>query len=258
MPPLSLLEALVAVAPGIVIPAVGLLTRLSLLVMMAPALGMQVLPVRVKVSLVLGLTLLLLPVTAAFYPANAPVPSLLIGEGLAGLFLGVMLRVFIFALSIAGTIIAQTLSLSQVFGNALAEEANTTIATLLTLAGAVLFLSGGYHIAALEMLLATFDSLPPGFLGEGAATAAMAEEVLAACVDGMSLAVSLTLPFLVLNFAYYILLGVMNRAMPQLMVTFVGMPAITYAGIALLVITASGILLAWLSALNSFFEGGAL
>jgi flagellar biosynthetic protein FliR len=50
---------------------------------------------------------------------------------------------------------------------------------------------------------------------------------------------------MVLNFAFYVLLGLLNRAMPQLMVTFVGLPAITLGGLILLMLTAASLLTAW-------------
>ena len=56
---------------------------------------------------------------------------------------------------------------------------------------------------------------------------------------------SLAFPFLLLNFIYNLLLGFVNRAMPQLLVSFVGMPAMIGIGMILLAISFGTILLLW-------------
>lgn len=49
-------------------------------------------------------------------------------------------------------------------------------------------------------------------------------------------------------------LGAINRAMPQLMVAFVGAPLITFGGLALLLVATPVILSVWLDALMAFFQ----
>ena len=48
-----------------------------------------------------------------------------------------------------------------------------------------------------------------------------------------------------MGFAYNVALGAINRAMPQLMVAFVGAPAITAAGLLILMLAAPVILHFW-------------
>jgi len=66
------------------------------------------------------------------------------------------------------------------------------------------------------------------------------------------LCLSLALPFLILNFAYNLILGFLNRAMPQLLVSFVGLPGITLAGLFLLMFCAAAMLTGWLDAFGEF------
>ena len=56
---------------------------------------------------------------------------------------------------------------------------------------------------------------------------------------------SLAAPFVIMGFAYNVALGAINRAMPQLMVAFVGAPAITAAGLLVLMLAAPVILHFW-------------
>ena len=59
-------------------------------------------------------------------------------------------------------------------------------------------------------------------------------------------------PFVIAAMIYNIALGAINRAMPQLLVSFVGAPAITFGGIALLFLAAPIMLAKWLDVLHRF------
>ena len=67
----------------------------------------------------------------------------------------------------------------------------------------------------------------------------MAQHVTRTVSDAFSLGVRLSLPFLVIGFVLYAGLGVINRAMPQMMVFFVAAPAFTIIGLVLLAIDAA-------------------
>ena len=69
---------------------------------------------------------------------------------------------------------------------------------------------------------------------------------------GVALAFGLAMPFVIASLIYNLALGVINRAMPQLMVAFVGAPAITFAGLFLLFAGAPLILSVWSDALFAF------
>ena len=67
-------------------------------------------------------------------------------------------------------------------------------------------------------------------------------------------------PFVLAAVVYNLGLGVINKAMPQLMVAFVGAPAISFGGIALLLIASPFLLSIWLDAFlnGTDLQGGAL
>jgi flagellar biosynthesis protein FliR len=58
--------------------------------------------------------------------------------------------------------------------------------------------------------------------------------------------------FVVVSLIYNLTLGVINRAMPQLMVAFVGAPVITFGGLSLLLILSVQILTTWSERLMAF------
>ena len=54
--------------------------------------------------------------------------------------------------------------------------------------------------------------------------------------QAFALGFSLAAPFVIAAFAYNLALGAINRAMPSLMVAFIGAPAITAGGLLLLML----------------------
>lgn len=224
--------------------AAALLTRLSLLVLMLPGIGDAVIPVRIRLALAIALVGILLPL-APVGPETVSVP-LLLGEAFAGFTLGFGARVFIFVLSMTGTIIAQALSLSQVFGLATQGDSSSLLSSALVLAGSALFLTADFEVVLVRQLVDNLDAVPPGFV-VSMDPGAVASTMTRLAADAVELAVTLGIPFLVLNFSYYLVLGFLNRAMPQLMITFVGLPAITLSGLVLFMLGVAALLSVWLT-----------
>ena len=59
------------------------------------------------------------------------------------------------------------------------------------------------------------------------------------------LAIMLAWPFVAVNLLYNICLGFINKALPSLMVAFVGAPLMIGAGIILLALSIMGMLVVW-------------
>jgi len=67
-----------------------------------------------------------------------------------------------------------------------------------------------------------------------------------------ALGFTLAAPFVIASFIYNVTLGVINKAMPQLMVAFVGAPAITAGGLILLMLAAPLMLSIWVESMALF------
>lgn len=226
--------------------AVALFTRLSILMLMMPGIGGQMVPVQVRLSLALALLGILFPFAVPIEAeTTGDLAGLLGGEALIGLVLGFTVRLFLFALAVTGAILAQTMSLSQIFGFSADGDSSSLVATILTMAAATLFLTADLEIEAVNLFLRNLEALPLGFAAR-LPSSDIAEQATELAAEAISFGITLTLPFLVLNFAYYIILGFLNRAMPQLMITFVGLPAVTLGGLTLFTLSAAGMLTIWL------------
>ena len=69
-----------------------------------------------------------------------------------------------------------------------------------------------------------------------------------------SLAFALAAPFVIASLIYNLALGAINRAMPTLMVSMVGAPALTLGGLALLAVATPVLLAAWLDAFAAHLD----
>lgn len=229
--------------------------RIGAMMALLPAFGEQTVPVRVRLGLTLGFTLIVTPAVTPLIDAAPSEAAVFLGrcgaEMLSGLFLGMMLRLFIHALQIAGTIAAQTTSLSQIFGASAGIDPMPAIGNTLTIAGLALACLMGLHVHLAAFMIDSYTLLPPG---QAPTPAAVAEAGTDQVAHIFGLAFVLAAPFVVASLIYNIVLGVINKAMPQLMVALVGAPAITAGGLALLALAAPLLLSVWYEALARFLD----
>lgn len=224
--------------------------RVSALVSLLPAFGERSIPTRVKLAISAAFTLIILPAVPPPDAAPAlPAMARLIGsEVLIGLVLGMGLRLFVLALQTAGSIAAQSTSLSQLLGGA-AVDPVPAMGYLLTLSGLTLAVILGLHVRVAQFLIHSYTLFP---MGLPPAAPDLSRWGVQQISRSFGLAFALATPFVIASLIYNLALGVINRAMPQLMVAFVGAPAITFAGLFLLFAGTPLILSVWSDALFAF------
>ncbi|MFM2349546.1 MAG: hypothetical protein RIR04_512 [Pseudomonadota bacterium] len=235
-------------------PAVLVFLRVGAAMALMPAFGEQVVPQRVRLMLAVAFTAVVLPTVAG---GMRDLPSLPLAAGvevLAGLTLGIGLRLFVLALQTAAAIVAQTTSLSQLFGGA-TPEPQPAIGNLLNMAALALAVQAGLHVRAASLLMMSYDILPAGRLP---AAADLAQWGLQRVVAATVLALSLAAPFVIGSVIYNVALGVINRAMPQMPVSLVGAPVLTGAALILMALVAPLILALWLQGFNAFLANPTL
>lgn len=224
--------------------------RTGAVVALLPAFGEQSVPARIKLILALSFTMIVAPAVEFSSFSNTPsdLAFLAMTEVASGLIIGLGIRLFILALQTAGAIAAQSTSLSQLLGGA-AVEPLAAIGYVLMFGGMALAVIAGLHIKAAELLILSFDFLPIGrFAGGGDVGEWGTKQVSKA----FALAFTLSAPFILVSVLYNLMLGVINKAMPQLMVAFVGAPLITAGGLFILCLAAPVMLAVWLQAFDQF------
>ncbi len=223
--------------------------RVGAVVALLPAFGEQSVPQRVKLGIVLAFTATVAPIVAGGPLADMATPGFiaLAGEAVAGMLLGMGFRLFILALQSAAAIIAQATTLSQLFAGA-APEPQPAIGNLLIMAGIALAMSMGLHVQAAELMVLSYTILPAGGVP---AAAAAADWGLALISSTFNLSFSLAAPFVIASMIYNLALGAINRAMPQLMVSMVGAPALTLGALVMMAVATPVVLSVWLRAFEA-------
>lgn len=244
------LAAILAVTEAYLWVAALVFVRVGAVVALMPGFGDSAVPQRVKIALIVGFTLIVAPVLAEDVTAGGLAPGLmpLAGEAVAGLLLGIGLRLMFLTLQTAAAIIAQATTLSQLFAG-VAPEPQPAIGNLFLIAGVALALQAGLHVNAARLIILSYDILPAGGYPS---PAVVADWGLGLVSKSFRLAFSLAAPFVIASMIYNLALGAINRAMPQLMVSMVGAPALTLGGLALLAVATPLLLAVWLEAFQTF------
>lgn len=224
--------------------------RMAAITALLPAFGEQSVPTRVKLAVALAFTAIVAPAIPAvpLPPAMGTVTLLILTEILSGVALGIGVRLFVLALQTAGSIAAQSTSLSQVIGGA-GVDPLPAMGYILVIAALALAAMTGLHVKAAQLVILSYDFLPIGRFVEASS---ISEWGVRQVTQAFSLAFTLAAPFVILSVLYNFALGAINRAMPQLMVAFVGAPLITLGGLALLFVSAPHLLAVWLAAVDQF------
>lgn len=214
--------------------------RITAAVGLMPGFGSSLLPMRVRLAGAVAFTMIVWPMV----PDTQGVPLLpgLLIEIAVGVALGLSVRFLVMALQFAGSIAAQSTSLAQLLGPGAMPDPMPAIGALLSLAGVTLALVLGLHIRIAEALVLSYDLIP---LGRLPVAGELAEWSIARTGHAIALGFTLAAPFVVVALAYNVALGAINRAMPQLMVAFIGAPAITGASILMMLMAAPTLLYHW-------------
>ncbi len=232
--------------------AVVVFLRVAAMFALLPGIGEQSLSVRVKLMAAAAATIIILP--AAPMPEQPPglgsFAAYLVSETVIGLLLGIGARLILMAMQTAAAMAAQATSLAQLSGGAFPDPL-PAMGQVLSLAAVALFMLLDGHVAAIMLLIQSYELLP---MGVPPSPTAVAEWGTARIAKSFGLALQLAAPFLIAATLYNLTLGAINRAMPQLMVAFIGAPVITLGALALLIVCAPVMLGVWHGELSQYLS----
>ncbi|MEO0911629.1 MAG: flagellar biosynthetic protein FliR [Pseudomonadota bacterium] len=242
----DLVAALVDFSEAAFMAAVLTFARVAAIVGLMPGFGEQFIPARIRLAAALAFSVIVFPMldqAALAGPWTAlRFGGAILGEVAVGLVIGLGFRLLVMALQLAGSIAAQTTALAQIAAGGVAPEPMPAIGNVLVLAGLALAMVLDLHLKAVEAIVVSYDVVGFGGVLSGSD---IAEWGLSHAVRAFALAFSLAAPFVIAAFLYNVALGAINRAMPQLMVAFVGAPAITGATLILLFLAGPLMLAVW-------------
>ena len=222
--------------------------RIGTMVMMLPGLGEMTVSPRVRLTIALALTAVILPLHRADYhidlQAFGPVLLTLGQELLVGAVLGLLARLTISALQIAGSVVAQQMGLGFVTAvDPTQGQQGAIVGNFLGVLGVTLIFATDLHHLVIAALNDSYTLFKPGevpLLGDVA-------KVLSVSVTGaFRIGIQLSAPFLVFGLLFNLGLGVLSRLMPQMQVFFVGMPLSIMVGFLILVMVLGAMMMTFL------------
>lgn len=216
----------VSLLPALAATFMLVFARIGAMVMLMPGLGEVNIPTRVKLSIALALTLIILPLHRAAYTIDmqsiVPLLVMMLHEIVIGIVLGATARVTLSALQVAGSIIAQQLGLGFVTSvDPTQGQQGVLIGNFLTILGLTLLFATDSHHLVIAALNDSYKIFAPGELMPSGDIASLATRAFAAA---FKIGAQLAAPFLVFGLVFNMGLGVLARLMPQMQVYFVGIP----------------------------------
>ena len=207
------------------------LVRVAGMVMVAPVLGGNYIPVRIRVGLSVLITMLIVPGVNAVPPVPAlSAEGILITatQVLIGVAMGFIVQLVFAALVMAGEQMAFSMGLG--FASIVDPQNGVTVPVVsqfFTLIATLLYLALDGHAVLIEVLVESFYTMPIAPIGLGAdeiwRVVSWASEMFIG-------AVQIALPVVAAIMLVYLALGVMTRAAPQLNIFSVGFPLTMLVG----------------------------
>ena len=238
-----------------ILAAAFLLTfaRVGTMVMMMPGIGEMNMPARVRLTIALVLTAILMPAHQAAYTVNlnalGPVLMMLFQEILIGAVLGLTARLSISGLQVAGSVIAQQLGLGFVTAvDPTQNQQGLLVGNFLAVLGVTLIFATDMHHLVIVALNDSYFIFAPG---EVPIVGDIAKHITNVVAGSFKIGIQLSAPFLVFGLLFNLGLGVLSRLMPQMQVFFIGMPLSILLGLLLLLLVIG----AMMGAFTGYIEG---
>jgi len=198
-------------------------TRLGAAMMSLPGVGESSVPARARLSIALLVAGLATPILA---PALPPLPAqpmhlafLVITELGFGLALGLLTRLVMFTLQMAGTVIAMQAGLSAAtFFDPTQGSQSVLVSSWLVFFGIALVFATDLHLLGLQAAYDSYTLFPPM---QAPAFGDFANVATRMVDGGFALGLKLSAPFIVYGIIFNVALGLLNRLMPSLQIFFI-------------------------------------
>lgn len=231
--------------------------RFGTALMIMPGIGDTFVSSQIRLLFALALSLVVTPALQHHIPAPPSSTFLLslyiMKEGLIGFFIGLVGRIMISALSVAGMMIAMQSGLASalVFNPATSSQ-GSLIGSFLSVAGVTLLFATNLHHL---LILTVFESYTLFTFGDLTNLGSMADAVARLLSDSFRIGVQFSVPFIIVSLMLYAALGILARLMPQLQVFFIALPLQIFLGILILFITFGVAMTYWLGAFEATLIG---
>ncbi len=211
-------------------------TRIGAILMLMPALGEDMIPMRMRLSFALAFTLVVYPLLSPSFPAMPEnvmaIFGLIFHELAIGIMLGAIVRITVMATQVAGAIIAFQTGLSSAMAADPTQVGvqGAVFGSFLSFLGMVLIFATDLHHVALA---ATYDSYMVFPLDAPLMFDDAAQMAIRTVASAFSIGIQMAAPFIVFGLVFNLGAGILARLMPALQVYFLLMPANIFIGLGL-------------------------
>jgi len=222
--------------------------RIGTMVMLLPGLGEMSVPPRVRLAVALVLTAVILPLHRPSYQldltAFGPLMITLGQELLVGAVLGLIARMTISALQVAGSVIAQQLGLGFVTAiDPTQGQQAVLVGNFLTILGITMVFAADLHHLVIAALNDSYALFKPGEVPIMGDVASMLTRMV---TSAFRIGIQLAAPFLVFGILFNLGLGLLSRLMPQMQVFFIGLPLSILGGFLILFLIVGAMMMMFL------------
>lgn len=231
-------------------------TRVGAAFFVLPGFSSNYVNARVRLVIALGVSLAVATPLLGDLPTIPDSASEMIGliflEAMIGVFLGMLPRIMLSALDVAGVVIASHMSLANamMFNPAMASQGTIVSMLFGTLGLTLIFVTNLHHLLIMS-LAESYSLFMPGKMPD---TGDMSNMVVRYVSESFRIGVQMSAPFMVVGLVFYMGMGMLARLMPQMQIFFVAMPLQIGVGLIILILTISTSLMFWVSQ----FEQGTM
>jgi len=225
--------------------------------MVMPGIGEGYVSPIFRLSIAVAITLVMVPVISTMLPPPPTTPFtlfvLVTTEILAGLFIGVVVRIILSATHTAGMILSMQsgLSAAMLFDATQASQ-GSIIGNLLGLMTVVLFFVTDLHHVMLRGLFDSYTLFPAG---QTVSVGDMTDLVTQYVDRAFIIAVKISIPLLAVGLLMYLSAGVLSRLMPTMQVFFVLMAPQLLLSFFIIMVVLSSVMLWYLTYMHDAIAG---
>jgi flagellar biosynthetic protein FliR len=232
-----------------------LFLRCTAMIVLAPVLGHESVPVQVKAALGVFMAFVLYPLVAAQHPQIdlqvGGLAMLAVQEVLTGLLIGFAMGLLFAGVRAAGELIGFDLGLSMAAAFDPDSDANNVVGGFLYLVVLLVFLLINGHHFVLQAMVLSYEAIPLNGFG---VSGAVADSLVS--LSGMVFMVALkcAAPVIVASFLVNLALAVLSRVAPQVNVFVISFPVKIGVGLVVLMTTVPFLVYAFKHLLAGFEE----
>lgn len=230
--------------------------RIGSAIMLMPGFMTSYVNAKLRLSIALAVTLILMPVLQSQIPAPAAsfaeTIRIAFFEITYGIFIAIFMQMLFFALSLSGNIAGQAIGFAnaQIFDPAFQTQSIVVDTFLSITALTVVFITDLHHL----MLSAVIDSYTLMPVGRALPLGDFSNSLSQTINQSFIMGFKIGSPFVAFTIIFYVGMGLVSRLMPQLNIFFLSLPLQIYLGLGLLFLTIP-IMVLWFT---KYFEDGLI